>query len=179
MPILKNLVISGGGTNGIGFIGILKYLSEKNLFKNIEHYIGTSAGAMLCYFLSIGFNWRELYEFAYHFNFTKLINDINLDSFLEKFGFEDTSKLFYILKRLSESKNISPDITFKEHYEKTKIKLTITGTCISNYKLYYFNYETYPDMKILLALRISACIPLVFTPIIFEDKLWVDRKSVV
>ena len=97
MPILKNLVISGGGTNGIGFIGILKYLSEKNLFKNIEHYIGTSAGAMLCYFLSIGFNWRELYEFAYHFNFTKLINDINLDSFLEKFGFEDTSKLFYIL----------------------------------------------------------------------------------
>ena len=27
--VLKNLVISGGGVNGIGFIGIIKYLSKK------------------------------------------------------------------------------------------------------------------------------------------------------
>ena len=39
--VLKNLVISGGGINGIGFIGILKYLSENNLLKNVNHYFAT------------------------------------------------------------------------------------------------------------------------------------------
>ena len=38
--VLKNLVISGGGINGIGFIGMLKYLSENNLLKNVNHNYG-------------------------------------------------------------------------------------------------------------------------------------------
>ena len=34
--VLKNLVISGGGINGIGFIGIIRFLSENNLLKDIK-----------------------------------------------------------------------------------------------------------------------------------------------
>ena len=68
MP-LKNLVISGGGINGLGFIGIIKYLSENNLLNNIQHYVGTSAGAIIGYLLSIGYNFLEIYEFCTHFNY--------------------------------------------------------------------------------------------------------------
>ena len=56
MPVLKNLVISGGGINGLGLLGIIRYLSENNLIKNISHYIGTSAGAILSFLLIIGYN---------------------------------------------------------------------------------------------------------------------------
>ena len=31
MPTLRNLVISSGGINGLGFLGIIKYLFENNL----------------------------------------------------------------------------------------------------------------------------------------------------
>lgn len=174
MPTLRNLVISSGGINGLGFLGIIKYLFENNLIKDINHYIGTSVGAIISLLMNIGYNYNEIYEFCCYFKFSKITNNINLNSFLEKYGFEDSSKIYYILKRLCENKNIDPNTTFLQLYEKTKIKLTITGSCLTNSKLYYFNYETYPDMEILLAVRISATIPLIFIPIVFEDKLWLD-----
>lgn len=172
MP-LKNLVISGGGINGLGFIGIIKYLSENNLLKNIEHYIGTSAGAILGYLLSIGYNHMEIFEFCKFFNFSKIVN-VNLDNFLDKYGFADSSKLYYIFKRLTEAKNFNHNITFKEHYDKTKLKLTITGTCLNDYKPHFFNYENTPDMEILNAIRISSSIPLIFIPMVYDNKLWLD-----
>ena len=174
MPVLRNLVISGGGINGLGFLGIIKYLSENDLIKDINHYIGTSAGSIISFLMNIGYSYSEIYEFCCHFNFAKVMDNINLNCFLEKYGLEDTSKMYYILKRLCENKNFDSNITFLELYEKTNIKLTITGACISNSKLYYFNYETFPNMKVLLAIRISSTIPLVFIPIVFEDKLWLD-----
>jgi len=174
MPVLRNLVISGGGINGLGILGIIKYLSENNLIKNINHYIGTSAGAILSFLLTIGYSYNEIYEFCCYFNFSKIMDNVNLNSFLDKYGFEDSSKMYYILKRLCENKKINSNITFKELFESTNIKLTISGSCISNSKLYYFNHETYPDMQVLLAVRISSTIPLVFIPIVFEDKLWLD-----
>ena len=171
--VLKNLVISGGGINGIGFIGMLKYLSENNLLKNVNHYVGTSAGSILGYLLSIGYNHMEIFEFCKYFNFSKIVN-VNLDNFLEKYGFADSSKLYYILKRLTEAKDFSHKITFKEHFEKTNKKLTITGTCIQDYKSHFFNYENTPDMDILTAIRISSTIPLIFMPTVHDNKLWLD-----
>jgi len=174
MPVLRNLVISGGGINGLGFLGIIKNLYENNLIKDINHYIGTSVGAIISFLMNINYNYNEIYEFCRYFNFSKITDNINLNCFLEKYGLEDSSKIYYILKRLCENKKFDPNITFLELYEKTNIKLTITGSCISNSKLYYFNHETFPNMEVLLAVRISATIPLIFIPIVFEDKLWLD-----
>lgn len=171
--VLKNLVISGGGINGIGFIGIIRFLSENNLLKDINHYIGTSAGSIIGYLLSIGYNHMEIFEFCKYFNFSKIVN-INLDDFLEKYGFADSSKLYYILKRLTESKNLNHNITFKEHYELTNKKLTVVGTCLNDYKSHFFNFENTPDMHILSAIRISSTIPLIFMPTVYENKLWLD-----
>lgn len=174
MKILKNLVISGAGINGIGFLGIIKYLNEFQLLDNICHYIGTSAGSIISFLLSIGYSYQELYEFSLHFNFNKVVNDINLNNFLDNFGFENIGKLYYILKRLCEEKGLNENITFKEHFDKTNIKLTITGSCLNESKVHYFNYETFPDMKILTAIKISCCIPIIFMPIKFNNKLWLD-----
>ncbi len=171
--VLKNLVISGGGINGIGFIGIIRFLSENNLLKDISHYVGTSAGSIIGYLLSIGYNHMEIFEFCKYFNFSKIVN-VNLDNFLEKYGFADSSKLYYILKRLTEAKNLSPNITFKQHNEITNKKLTIVGTCLNDYKSHFLNYEKTPDMEILTAIRISSTIPLIFMPTVYENKLWLD-----
>jgi predicted acylesterase/phospholipase RssA len=171
--VLKNLVISGGGINGIGFIGIIRFLSENNLLKDINHYVGTSAGSIIGYLLSIGYNHMEIFEFCKHFNFSKIVN-VDLDNFLEKYGFADSSKLYYILKRLTEAKKLNHNITFREHFEITNKKLTIVGTCLNDYKSHFFNFEKTPDMEILNAIRISSSIPLIFMPTVYENKLWLD-----
>ncbi len=174
MTQLKNLVLSGGGVTALGFLGILKLLYEHDLIKEIEHFIGTSMGAIISYLLTIGFTHNELLEFSKLFNFSKITEDIKLDNFLCNFGFIDMNNIKIILKNISNVKNIDNDITFIQHYEKTKKKLSITGTCLSDFKLYYFNYENTPNMKIFDAILISCCIPLLFQPIEHDNKCWID-----
>jgi len=174
MKQLHNLVISSGGITGISYIGMLKYLDEYNLLDNIHTYVGSSVGAIFCLLLTIEYNWKEIYEFCYQFDFSKLIKETNLDIFLEDFGFEKSNRIVYMMKRILEFKNINTDITFLEHYNNTKKKLVITGTCINERTIYYFNYLDNPNMKILDAIHISTCIPILFTPVKYDDKLWVD-----
>jgi predicted acylesterase/phospholipase RssA len=174
MTQLKNLVLSGGGVTAIGFLGILKLLYEYDLIKEIEHYIGTSMGAIICYLLTIGFTHNELLEFSKLFNFSKITEDIKLDNFLCNYGFVDMNNIKIILKNISSVKNIGNDITFIHHYEKTNKKLSITGTCLSDFKLYYFNHQNTPNMKIFDAILISCCIPLLFQPIEYDNKCWID-----
>ena len=120
MTQLKNLVLSGGGVTALGFLGILKLLYEYNLIKEIEHYVGTSMGAILCYLLTIGFTHNELLEFSKLFNFSKITEDIKLDNFLNNYGFVDMNNIKIILKNISIVKNINNDITFSEHFNITK-----------------------------------------------------------
>ena len=54
------LVLSGGSSKGIMTLGALQYLYDNFLLKNIKNYIGTSAGAMICYLLAIGYTPVEI-----------------------------------------------------------------------------------------------------------------------
>ena len=117
MPTIKNLVISGGGIHGISFLGAIKYLDENNILNDIEQYVGTSAGSMISLLLLIGYKYQELYDFCLSFDMEKIVDNPNLDNFLNNHGFESSNKLIYVIKRLLENKNISDTITFKELYE--------------------------------------------------------------
>ena len=74
MAKIKNLVISGGGVSGIGFLGIIKYLDDHNIISNIETYVGTSIGSIICLLLLIGYKHNEIYDFCISFNLEKLID---------------------------------------------------------------------------------------------------------
>ena len=179
MHNIKNLVLSGGGLQGISFLGVLKYLSENKLLNDIDNYIGTSVGSLISFLLLIGYTYQELYDFCISFNMEKLVKDPNLDNFLEFYGFETSNKLTYVIKRLMDNKNISKDITFLEFFNLNKKKLTITGVCVNNKKLNLFNFENTPNMKILIAVTISCNIPILFSPIKYENKLWIDGGAIL
>jgi predicted patatin/cPLA2 family phospholipase len=66
------------------------------------------------------------------------------------------------------------NLTFKELFEKTNKLLTITTVNISSGKAEYHNYLTEPDLNILLSLRMSTNIPIVFSPIIYKNNYYID-----
>lgn len=72
------------------------------------------------------------------------------------------------------NKGFSEDITFKELYEKIKKKLIMTVTCINDKKAYYYSVDTFPDMKVIKAVRMSISIPIIFTPVEHDSHLYVD-----
>ena len=167
------LVLSGGSMKGIAQIGAMHCLKKNNLLNDIKTIAATSVGSIIGLLYSIGYQPIELFQFMKLIDTNKL-NGMNAKNLITKYGLDDGSRMILILKKLLNAKGYDPDISFKNFYKRTKMNLIITGSCINDKKIYYFSHTSYPDMKVLEAVRISISIPIIFTPCIFEGKIFVD-----
>lgn len=173
---IDTLCFSGGGTKGLVFIGAIKALIEKNVIKlkNINKFIGTSAGALFAFLLSIGYTNEEVEEFVLNFDFSKLEPDVNCDDIFSNYGLDDGKKLTFMLKKLLHYKTNKESITFEELYELTNKELIIAATCINNSKVKYFNYKFTPEDDVILTVRMSVSVPFYFFPVKYEGNLYID-----
>jgi predicted acylesterase/phospholipase RssA len=174
--MIDTLCLSGGGIKGIAFISAIDHLINTKYIdlKIIKNYIGTSVGAIICFLLSINYTPLELKHFITNFNFNFLNQKINISNILLQYGFIDGHKYIFILKKFLENKYNILDITFNEHYLLTNNKLIIIGTNFTKGTEQIFNYINTPNMSILLAIRISISIPIVFTPVFYKDEYYID-----
>ena len=173
---IKTLCFSGGGVKGFAFVGALERLLEKNIFclSDIKCYVGTSIGSILSFLLNLGWNIHEIKDFTLNFNFNKLTSEINSISFFQKFGIQDGDRLQLLFVKFLESKLNVKDITFEELYNKTNKKLLIIGTNLTKSEEVVFSYKNTPNFSVILALRISVSVPIVFTPVEYEKEFYVD-----
>ena len=179
IPIYKGkskniLVISGGGIKGFCILGIIKKLMELEILINPDVYCGTSVGACISVLLLIGYLPDDIYEVLKDIDFSMLI-DYNEEMLDESYiGLLKSDPIMSIISTMLKKKGIDSKITFKELYNKLKKKLIITGVCLNDLSINYFSHETFPDMNVLKAVRISMSIPFIFKPVKFNGKLWVD-----
>jgi len=89
----QNIVFSGGGIKGISYLGALESFldPESNLFRGVQRYAGTSAGAITATLLSIGCDLETTQKELEGLDFTNFLRPD--DAFLERFGscFKDDS----------------------------------------------------------------------------------------
>jgi hypothetical protein len=79
-----------------------------------------------------------------------------------------------MLKYFLKKKIKSDDITFIELYEKYNKNFIVIGTNFSNGNEEAFNHINTPNMSIITAVRISISIPLIFTPVLYNNNYYVD-----
>lgn len=171
------LVISGGGTKGFSALGLLHKLTENELLNNIDTYLGTSVGGMICLLLLIGYKPNEIHSILCNIDFSSIIDFTTInDKLLDRveFGLYSQDNIVFIILKFLQAKNISPNITFKELHEKFNKTLILTGTCLNDLSLCYFSHLTHENMKVIKALKITSCVPFFFTPVSFNNSLWVD-----
>ncbi|ARF09348.1 patatin-like phospholipase [Catovirus CTV1] len=167
------LVLSGGGIKGIAHVGALQALHDYGCLDNIDTVAGTSVGALIGTLFIIGYTPKDLYDFIMIFDMSKM-GGLKAENFLEKFGLDDGRKILTVIKTMFKNKGFSEDVTFKELYDKVKKKIIMTVTCINDKKAYYYSVDTFPQVKVLKALRMSISIPVYFTPIEHNGHLYVD-----
>ena len=174
--MIKNLVLSGGGIKGISYLGIVKYMEEHDLLKNIENIAASSVGGIFGLLITLGYSYEEQSKLLYGLDLKKLLNiyEIDFKTFINSFGLNSGENLNKLIKLLIKKKLNQDDITFKELYDKTKINLILTGTCLNKQCTKYFNYTSTPDMLISLALKITYSVPFVFNKVYYEDDVYVD-----
>jgi hypothetical protein len=170
------LCLSGGSDRGIAFLGVLDYLQENHNFNinNIKSFIGTSVGSIIIFFINIGYTIHEMGEFILCFDVSKLQNDITVENLLVRYGLNDGCNFVYLLQCFLNNKLNVNDITFIELYKMTNKKLTIIGTNFTKGIEAVFNHINTPNMSVITAVRISISVPLVFTPVLYNNEYYID-----
>ncbi|MBL4655406.1 MAG: patatin-like phospholipase family protein [Bacteroidia bacterium] len=168
---MKNLVFEGGGIRGIAYAGAIEELQNQNVLGNIERVAGTSVGALVATLLAVDYTPNEIKQIISETNFKKFADGQFIfiggtRRMITKYGWYKGEKFRKWIGEIIEIKTGKPDLTFKELHElksNNKKELYITATNLSKQTKVLFSYETYPDMEIRNAVRISMSIPMYFT----------------
>lgn len=171
---VDNLVFEGAGIRGIAYGGALNVLQQKGLLQTVQRVGGTSAGAITAMALSVGYSPAEIATITGNTSFS-FLNDgrWSLPGGLLRtknyFGWYRGRAATKWLGELLEQKTGDANITFAQLKEKGYKDLYVTGTCLNRQKLVVFSAETYPNMRVKDAVRISMGIPLYFEAIFLDS----------
>ena len=184
--LIENLVIGGGGGATLAFIGIIKILLEKEIIniKKLNNIYAVSGGSIIGFLILINMDyidietyfikrpWNKLFENKINEN---LLNRKNI-SFQEKGILDLTFILKSSLAPLLKSKDLSEEITLLEFYNYSKVKFNIITVNINAPcpEIINLNHETFPNLKLYEAISMSSCIPIIFSPILYQDYCFID-----
>lgn len=167
-------IFGGGGIRGLAYCGAYKALEEHNI--KLTGCAGSSIGAVFASLLSIGYNYKEIYEILSDVSFDMFI-DINID-FKKELAISK-GKIFLDWMREKIEKKF-----YGENYKKgemppvkfgdVKQKFIIYSVDLTNMKFKEFSNIKTPDFEIARAVRASVSMPGLFTPLELDNNLIVD-----
>jgi predicted patatin/cPLA2 family phospholipase len=179
-PIIKHLVIGGGGPFGLTAFGALKYLHEQHFWdiKNIKTIYATSIGALISIYLTMGYEYDYVTEYMVKRPWEKLFEDIGFQNIFDLYTNKGIIDVYPIYMKayniLFEAKGLSPNITMKEFYEYSKIELNFITCDVNRFSKIIISHKTHPDTEIISALCMTSAFPVIFKPVIVEDKCYTD-----
>lgn len=172
-PPIKNLVFEGAGIRGIAYCGAIRALEEKGMMKDVEKVGGTSAGAITALALSLGYTADEIAGIITQTDFKKF-NDGRflfaggINRMQKYFGWYRGEQFSRWLEKIIEAKTGNENITFEELHSRGFRDLYVTATCLNKQQLVILSRETYPQMRVKDAVRISMSVPLYFEAVFVD-----------
>lgn len=165
---IQNLCFGGGGVRGISYIGVIKYLEETNLAKNILLCSGTSVGAIFSLFFICGYTSLEMTNIILKIK-SNLLEDVQISSLINDFSIDTGVKMDKFIGKIITSKGYPENITFKELYQKTGKRLDICATRLNDYSRIIFNHVLTPEKEVRTACRYSVNIPFMWAKCVDTD----------
>lgn len=148
------LTLGGGNIRALAHVGILKVLERNNI--RVTQIASNSAGAIVGALYAAGMNAEEIESVVMHLDWFHLVVPSR-----SGLGFISGRKLERFMDKYL------PVHFFKD----TKIPLSITSTDLITGKEYVFKHR---NERISVAVRASSCVPGLFSPVAYKNKLLVD-----
>ncbi len=146
------IVLSGGGSRGMAHLGVIKALDELGV--DIHIISGSSSGAIIGAMYSNGYSPDEIFQIVKDIRYLKILRPaISRTGLLKMDGAEMLYDKYITVNR----------------FDALKIPLIVAATDVQLGKTAYFS-----EGALIRALMASSCIPIVFEPLRFEDRLYVD-----
>jgi predicted acylesterase/phospholipase RssA len=175
---IKHLVISGGGPIFIQILGAIQHLERNEIvhMNEIESIYGTSAGAIIGILICLKFDWNTINDYIikrpWHDVFPIKVQNI-FDAYTKK-GIFDIKTVEKCFKPLLDAKDIPMDINLEDFYKFSKIELHLFSFEINEYKIQDISYLTHPKLSLMTAVQMTCAIPILITPVCFDDKCYID-----
>jgi len=171
------MVISGGAAKVLSVIGILRYLEEHDAVKNIRNIVGTSAGALMSLFITLGYNSYEIESFLTKVFSNDDVTRLDIDEIfkcIETYGIFSGDIINKITSAAIYTKFKKKDITFIDLAKLSGKNLIVCVANLTKEKAEYYSVDTVPNLSIVTAIRASCSLPFVFTPCVIEEDIVVD-----
>jgi predicted acylesterase/phospholipase RssA len=162
------IVIGSGGSRGIIALGAAFHLKKHGYFERATTYSGTSVGAVIAVGLALGIDPRRMLRVA-------SASPIDPDISPRNFGMDSGKGLVTWLRRMLR---VPRKMTLQNLYEKTRKTVRICVCNVTDRRVEYWTHETHPEMPVLKALRISCSVPLIFSAVTHDTKMFVDGAVV-
>lgn len=167
------LVLSGGSVQALLMLGALQYSEDKFLLRNVDKYVGTSAGAMCGYLLAIGYTPIEIIVFICTNQILEKMKHLDIYSMVRGNGATSFSYIHEKLEKMTIEK-IGHLITLKELYTKYKKVLYCVTHNLTKGETEILSHETHPDLPCLVAIRMTSNLPFIFDHFKYMDCYYVD-----
>jgi len=173
--MIEHLVLSGAGINILIQIGLLDYLIEHEIFQlqNIKSIHATSAGAIISVLLLLGIPITELRDYIIHRPWDKffILDILNLN---DTKGIITSTHLYTMIKPFMLAYDIPDTFTLLDLYNKSQVDLHIFTTKLNDMVSVDLNHTTTPDITIHQAIAMSAAVPIIFTPVCYQNEYYID-----
>ena len=183
LPSIKHIVLAGGGTSGLSTYGVLRQSQLDGFWniENIESIYGTSIGSIIGVFTCLKYSWEDLDDYIIKRPWQNVFK-FTIESFMFSYknrGMFDKRVIDEMLYPLLKGKDMNIDITMEEFYEKTQIDFHAITTELNNFEIVDISHKTHPQWKVTEAVYCSACLPLLFSPWMVENKCYVDGGAMI
>ena len=176
--VIKHLVFSGGAQYGVTSYSAIEHIKEAGYIKydNIESIYATSAGTVNAVLFCLNIEKTLMYDYIINRHWSKdfLLNPDSFTNLIFKKGLYEMNCFDNFFKPLFAIKDIDIDITMKDFYDKFKIFMEFNTICINSFEIKKINHITYPDIPVIQAVKMSSSIPLIFTPVYFDNNYYID-----
>lgn len=165
--IPRCVVLSGGGTRCISFVGGLLYLKKIGLLQAVRKWYCCSAGSLIAVLFSIGMAEKDILRFVHEFDFTQS-RDFNAEDIMsigETMGLDKGFALRKMIVKLLEGiRKDSSRWTLREFKEATGQDINYFISNVSLSVPFFASAATHPDLFVLDAIYATMAIPFYFCP---------------
>jgi predicted acylesterase/phospholipase RssA len=173
--MIEHLVLSGAGINGLIQIGLLDYLIEHEMvhLNNIKSIYSTSAGSIISILIILGIPIKDIRDYIIHRPWEKFFN-FDFLNLTNSNGIISSDHLYTMIKPFLMAYDIPDTFTLLDLYNKTNIDLHIFTTKLNDMSSVDLNYITFPDITLCEAITMTACVPIIFTPVYYKNEFYID-----
>lgn len=165
------LVIGSGGARGYLALGTVMGLLDSGYLRRTHTYVGTSVGSLVAAALAAELDLRDVLAAL---GATAFNPDFDLGTLESGWGLDGSSLREFLDTLLAPLEGV----TFGALHERTRKKLVVCCTNVTDSRAEYFSADTAPEVPVLDALCASCSVPMIFTPVKIGGKLFVDGAVV-